>query len=108
MSRIIEHICRNPSCGGGNAKWSGTALFCTSCDAWQRDKVTLVKKSDPVPEATKSRIWTDIETEKRSSVEFECPLCGIYNHTPNWKKIDESVFRVECKECSSICIIRES
>ena len=104
--RIVKHVCRNSSCAGKNAKWFGRALHCTTCDAWQRDKVSLAKKTDTVLPVKKKRIWTDVKTE-RKSVEFECPLCGIYNHTPNWKKIDEGVFQVECKECSSTCIIRE-
>ena len=68
--------------------------------------VSLKKKSDAVPEVTKSRIWKDIKTQKQASVEFECPMCGNFNHTKDWKQIDEEVFRVLCAECSSNCIVR--
>ncbi len=105
MSRFIQHICRNPSCGGTEAKWCGPALFCTSCDAWQRDKVSLAKKSDPTPRITRKRIWTDIKNPRRvATVEFECGACGEMNVTPNFKKIEEDErvkYQVQCFECST-------
>jgi len=106
MPRIVDHSCQRSECGGTRAKWYGRSLHCTTCDAWQRHKVTLAKKSDSVPSATKSRIWKDIKTQKQASVEFECPMCGNFNHTKDWKQIDEEVFRVLCAECSSNCIVR--
>ncbi len=105
MSRVIQHICRNPSCSGTRAKWCGPALFCTSCDAWQRDKVSLAKKSDPVPQVKRSLIWTDIKNPgKVTTVRFECGVCAEVNVTPNFKKIEEGErvkYQVECYECST-------
>ena len=46
MSRIVKHQCWRDWCGGTTAEWSGTALFCTSCDAWQRDKFPKTRKAE--------------------------------------------------------------
>jgi predicted RNA-binding Zn-ribbon protein involved in translation (DUF1610 family) len=66
--------------------------------------VSLRKKSDSVPQITKKRVWTDIGTNKVTTVEFECGLCGEMNVTPNFKKIEEDKrvkYQVECYECST-------
>jgi hypothetical protein len=46
MSRIVEHQCWRDWCNGTRAEWSGTALFCSSCDAWQRDKYPKTLKAE--------------------------------------------------------------
>lgn len=48
MSRRVKHKCRHSEggdgagfyspCTGKWAEWSGRALFCTTCGAWQRDR----------------------------------------------------------------------
>ncbi len=106
MPRIVDHICQRSECGGTRAKWYDRSLHCTTCDAWQRHKVSLAKKSDSVPNATWSRIWENIRSQEQTSIDFVCPACGSLNHTQDWKKIAEGVFRVLCAECSSNSIVR--
>ena len=103
--KIIFHVCRRDECAGEYAQWHGRSLHCTTCDAWQRHKVSLAKKSDSVPKVAKSRIFTDInDNTKVLTVEFECGVCGEMNVTMDFKKIEEGervTYQLHCYECST-------